>query len=46
MDRHDFSSVTAMDVAAAHQEELKIQENYGCRGFTYWFNEERQISLD
>lgn len=45
MDRHDFSGVTAEDVAAAHQEDLKIQEKYGCRGLTYWFDEERQMAF-
>lgn len=45
MDRHDFSRVTANDVAAAHQEDLKIQEKYGCRGLTYWFDEERQTAF-
>lgn len=45
MDRHDFSGVTAKDVAAAHQEDLKIQEKYGCRGLTYWFDEDRQMAF-
>ncbi len=45
MDRHDFSGVTAKDVAAAHQEDLKIQEKFGCRGLTYWFDEERQMAF-
>ena len=45
MDRHDFSGITAKDVAAAHQEDLKIQEKFGCRGFTYWFDEERQMAF-
>lgn len=45
MDRHDFSGVTAKDVAAAHQEDLKIQDKYGCRGLTYWFDEERQMAF-
>ncbi len=41
MDRHDLSGATAKDVAEAHQEDLKIQEQYGCKGLTYWFDEER-----
>jgi len=41
MDRHDLSGATAKDVAQAHQEDLKIQEQYGCKGLTYWFDEER-----
>ena len=45
MDRHDLPGVTAKDVAAAHQEDLKIQDLYGCRALTYWFDEERQMAF-
>lgn len=45
MDRHDLPGVTAKDVADAHQEDLKIQATYGCRGLTYWFDEERQTAF-
>lgn len=41
MDRHDVLGVNAEDVARAHQEDLKIQEKYGCRVVTYWFDGER-----
>ena len=41
MDRHDLAAVTAKDVAEAHQEDLKIQDNYNCKGLTYWFDEKR-----
>jgi AraC-like DNA-binding protein len=41
MDRHDISGATAKDVARVHQEDLKIQERFGCRGLTYWFDEQR-----
>jgi len=41
MDRHDISNVTAEEVAAAHAEDLKIQDKFGCRALTYWFDEER-----
>ena len=42
MDRHDVSdAVTAEDVAKLHQEDLKIQHLFGCRGLTYWFDEVR-----
>lgn len=41
MDRHDIPGVTAKDVAQAHQEDLKIQEEYDCRGLTYWYDEIR-----
>ena len=42
MDRHDLpGEITAEDVAKVHQEDLKIQSQYGCRGLTYWFDEKR-----
>lgn len=42
MDRHDLgAAVTAEAVAKVHQEDLKIQDHYGCRGLTYWFDEKR-----
>ncbi|RLD61726.1 MAG: DUF4242 domain-containing protein [Bacteroidetes bacterium] len=41
MDRHDLNGVTAKDVALAHQADINIQDQFGCRGITYWFDEER-----
>ena len=41
MDRHDISGVTAMDVAEAHQADLRIQSKHACNCFTYWFDEDR-----
>ncbi len=41
MDRHDIPGATADKVAEAHQEDLKIQDKYGCRALTYWFDEGR-----
>lgn len=46
MDRHDVSeAVTAEIVAQIHQEDLKIQHNYGCRGLTYWFDDARKTAF-
>ena len=45
MDRHDLPGVTAKDVAEAHQADLNIQHEYGCRGLTYWFDEIRGIAF-
>ncbi len=46
MDRHDLSGgVTAKDVALAHQRDLTIQDQFGCRGLTYWFDEEREAAF-
>jgi AraC-like DNA-binding protein len=46
MDRHDFSeTVTAENVAQAHQKDLGIQEQFGCRGLTYWFDDKRKTAF-
>lgn len=42
MDRHDLSDkVTAEVVAELHKADLKVQDQFGCRGLTYWFDGER-----
>jgi len=46
MDRHDVSdSVTAEKIAQIHQEDLKVQEEFGCRGLTYWFDDKRRTAF-
>jgi AraC-like DNA-binding protein len=46
MDRHDVTSeVTAEHVANIHQEDLKIQHKYECRGFTYWFDNKKKTAF-
>ena len=46
MDRHDVSeAVTAENVAQIHQEDLKIQGEFGCRGLTYWFDDKRKTAF-
>ncbi|MDP4130739.1 MAG: DUF4242 domain-containing protein [Bacteroidota bacterium] len=46
MDRHDVSdTVTAEHVAQLHQEDLKIQHQFGCRGLTYWFDDQRKTAF-
>ena len=46
MDRHDVSeTVTAEKVAQIHQEDLKIQDEFGCRGQTYWFDDKRKTAF-
>ena len=46
MDRHDVSeSVTAENVAQLHQEDLKIQKQFDCRGLTYWFDDIKKIAF-
>ena len=46
MDRHNVSeAVTAVHVAQLHQEDLKIQDQFGCRGLTYWFDDKRKTAF-
>jgi AraC-like DNA-binding protein len=46
MDRHDVSeSVTAEMVAQLHQQDLKVQHQFECRGLTYWFDENRKTAF-
>ena len=41
MDRHNLKDATLADVAEAHQKDLAIQDQYGVRYLTYWFDESR-----
>jgi hypothetical protein len=41
MDRHDVWETTAADVAAAHRRDLEVQDRYGVKFLTYWFDESR-----
>jgi AraC-like DNA-binding protein len=46
MDRHDIpEEVTAEHVALMHQEDLKVEHLYGCKGMTYWCDEKRKIAF-
>jgi AraC-like DNA-binding protein len=46
MDRHDVSDqVTAEIVAQLHQQDLKIQDQFDCKGLTYWFDEKRKTAF-
>src|SRR4051812_35857268 len=42
MDRHAAEGATPEALAAAHLQDLKLQSQYGCKCFTYWFDEVRQ----
>ncbi len=41
LDRHDFHGVTAAQIAEAHRKDLELQERYGVRFLTYWFDQAR-----
>src|SRR5829696_7039173 len=45
MDRHEFVGLSAEEAALAHLKDLKIQDRYGVRFLTYWFDEERQTAF-
>ena len=44
MDRHDSKDVTAEDIAEAHKKDLAIQDQYGVRYLTSWFDESRRTT--
>jgi class 3 adenylate cyclase len=41
LDRHDLHEMSAAEVAEAHRRDLDIQDEYGVRFLTYWFDEGR-----
>ncbi len=43
MDRHEVPGTTAKALAEAHRLDLDIQDNYGCKALTYWFDENKGI---
>jgi len=45
MDRHDIPGATATDLATAHRKDLEVQEEYGCRALTYWFDGNRGVAF-
>lgn len=45
MDRHDVPGVTAADIAAAHVRDLEVQDRFGVRFITYWFEEDAECGF-
>lgn len=46
MDRHDIpKEVKAEHVAEMHQIDLKIEHKFGCKGLTYWCDEDRNTAF-
>ncbi|MBT1698161.1 DUF4242 domain-containing protein [Fulvivirgaceae bacterium PWU4] len=46
MDRHNIpEEVSAEHVARMHQEDVKIEHLYGCKGITYWCDEKRNTAF-
>jgi AraC-like DNA-binding protein len=45
MDRHDGLNATAKSLAEAHQLDLQVQNKFGCKARTYWYDEGKQIAF-
>lgn len=46
MDRHDLDeNIDAEHVARIHQEDLKFEHEFGCKGLTYWYDGERKTAF-
>ena len=46
LDRHEVSDkVTAETIAKLHQEDLKVQDKFNCKGLAYWFDEKRKTAF-
>jgi class 3 adenylate cyclase len=41
IDRHDLQGTSAADVARIHLSDLEVQDKYGVKYLTYWFDEKR-----
>jgi hypothetical protein len=41
VDRHDMHGATAEYVAEAHRKDLEIQDRYGVKYLTYWYDRTR-----
>lgn len=45
LDRHeDLGGLSAVDLAAAHMRDLAVQDSYGVKYLTYWFDHDKQKS--
>jgi class 3 adenylate cyclase len=45
MDRHEIPGATAADIAAAHVQDLGVQDKYGVRFITYWFEDHSDVGF-
>ncbi len=41
MDRHELAGTSAEDIAEAHRRDLEVQDRYGVKFLTYWFDQRR-----
>jgi class 3 adenylate cyclase len=45
MDRHDLGEATPENVADAHRRDLEIQDRYGVKYLTYWYDHDRRTAF-
>jgi class 3 adenylate cyclase len=45
MDRHDLAGMSAEDLAQAHKMDLEIQDQFGVKFMTYWFDDDRKTGF-
>ncbi len=46
MDRHDLDeSIDAEHVARIHQADLKFEDEFGCKGLTYWYDGQKKTAF-
>ena len=45
LDRHDAGEASTEDVAKLHLKDLEIQDKYGVRFLTYWYDAERRTTF-
>jgi class 3 adenylate cyclase len=45
MDRHELDGATAADLAAAHGQDLEVQERHGVRYLSYWVDYDRNAAF-
>ncbi len=46
MDRHDLDeNIDAEHVAKIHQQDLKFEHEFGCKGLTYWYDGKRKTAF-
>jgi class 3 adenylate cyclase len=45
MDRHDLAGFSASELAQAHQMDLEVQDKYGVKFMTYWFDDARKTGF-
>ena len=45
LDRHDVVEFSAEEVAKLHVKDLEIQDQYGVKFLTYWYDAERRTTV-